>query len=120
MMQSWKFIVVGLIVMLVILSASGLALAQSSANFDLGCWGVFTTTGGESASPTFRLSAAVGQVAAGTVDSLNARLRIGYQQDWRTLQPVAPTPGPTVPPWGPDVYLPIISRYVHITRSCVR
>lgn len=119
-MQHWKFIAVGLVVTFVILSASGLALAQSSASFDLGCWGVFTTTGGETASPTFRVSTAVGQVVAGTMDSPNVRLRIGYLQDWRTLQPVAPTPSPTVTPGDLNVYLPIISRYVHITRSCIR
>lgn len=119
-MQRWKFIAVGLIVGLVILSASRLASAQASANFDLGCWGVFTTTGGESASASFRVSAAAGQVVAGTVDSPNARLRIGYLQDWRTLQPIVPTPAPTVTPGTLNVYLPVISRYVHITRSCVR
>lgn len=119
-MQRWKFIAVGLSVVFVILSASGLALAQASASFDLGCWGVFTTTGGETTSPTFRVSAALGQVVAGTVDSPNARMRIGYLQDWRTLQPAVPTPGPTVTPGDLNVYLPIISRYVHITRSCVR
>ena len=119
-MQRWKFIAVGLIVVFVMLSASGLALAQASATFDLGCWGVFTTAGGESASATFRLSTTVGGMVAGTVDSPNARVRIGYLQDWRTLQPVVPTPGPTVTPGSLNVYLPIISRYVHITRSCVR
>ena len=119
-MQRWKFIAVGLIVLFVMLSASGLVLAQSSANFDLGCWGVFTTTGGETTSATFRLSTTVGGVVAGTVDSPNVRVRIGYLQDWRTLQPVVPTPEPTVTPGGLNVYLPIVSRYVHITRSCVR
>lgn len=119
-MQRWKFIAVGLIVVFIMLSASGLVLAQSSATFDLGCWGVFTTAGGETASASFRVSAATGQVVAGTVDSPNARLRVGYLQAWRTLQPAVPTPAPTVTPGSLNVYLPIISRYVHISRTCVR
>jgi len=95
-------------------------LAQASANFDLGCWGVQTTAGGEQQSPNFRLVYALGQVTAGGAESPNARLRIGYIQDWRTLQPATPTPGPTVEPGAERIYLPFIGRYVRLIRSCAR
>lgn len=119
-MRGDKFITVSLIVLLLILAASGLALAQASTQFDLGCWGVFTNAGGTMTSPTFRVTAAVGQVTAGVVESANTRLRIGYQQDWRTLQPPVVAPSPTRTPGSFSVYLPMINRYVRITRSCVR
>ena len=119
-MYGRKFITAGLIVVLVALSVSGLALAQASPRFDLGCWGALTTAGGEQQTPNFRLTYTVGQVIAGGAASPNAQLRIGYSQDWRTLQPAIPTPGPTITSGTETIYLPLISRYVPMIRSCSR
>lgn len=126
-MYGRKFITVGLIVVLVALLASGLALAQASNRFDLGCWGALTTVGGEQQTANFRLTYTVGQVTAGGAASPHVQLRIGYSQDWRTLQTAMPTPDSTIPTPGPTItspteilYMPLIGRYVTIIRSCNR
>ena len=99
-------------------SAVNLAQAQSSAAFDFGCWGVTTSSGGEQQTASYRLTYAVGEVAGGVMESANARVRIGYSQDWRTIRPAPPAPGPVPPAGAVTVYLPIVSRYVYITRTC--
>lgn len=119
-MRRRKFMLVVLLVVLVALSASGLALAQASPRFDLGCWGALTTAGGEQQTTNFRLTYTLGQVIAGGVASPNVQLRIGYSQDWRTLQPAIPTPGPTITAGTESLYLPLIGRYVSMVRSCSR
>lgn len=119
-MRKGKFVMVALLVLLVALSASSLALAQASSRFDLGCWGALTTAGGEQQTPNFRLTYTVGQVTAGGAASPHVQIRIGYSQDWRTLQPAIPTPGPTITAGTESVYLPLIGRYVPIIRSCSR
>ena len=126
-MRRHKFITVALLGVLVAVSASGLALAQASNRFDLGCWGALTTAGGEQQTANFRLTYTVGQVTAGGAASPHVQLRIGYSQDWRTLHPAVPTPDPTIPTPSPTItsptatlYLPLIGRYVTIIRSCNR
>ena len=111
-------IIVLLAVLLAGLSVSGMALAQSSGNFDLGCWGVVTTAGGTQQTANFRLTYALGQLSAGGASSPNYALSIGYLQDWRKLQP---GPGPIITP-DPNavatLYLPIISHSVKLIRKC--
>lgn len=119
-MRRRKMLAIYLLVGLVALSASGLALAQTSPHFDLGCWGVQTSAGGEQQSANFRLTYTLGQVTAGGAESPNIRLRIGYSQDWRTLQPAIPTPGPVITSGTESLYLPIIDRYVPLIRRCAR
>lgn len=119
-MHRRKVLILCLFIVLATFSASSLALAQTSPSFDLGCWGVLTTAGGQPQSPNFRVSFALGQVAAGVTDSATARLRIGYSQDWRTLQPTTPSPSLTPIPNALNIYVPVVHRYVRITRSCTR
>jgi len=111
-------IIVLLAVLLAGLSVSGMALAQSSKSFDLGCWGILTTAGGTQQTANFRLSYALGQLSAGGSASPNYALNSGYLQDWRKLQPV---PGPIFTP-DPNavatLYLPIISHSVQLIRRC--
>jgi hypothetical protein len=100
------------------LSFTGLALAQSSPSFDLGCWSVNTSAGGLQQSSSFRLNSSLGQVVAGQTNSPNFSVRLGYVQDWRTLQPA---PGPVVTPIPnavATIYLPVVRRSVRIVRQC--
>ncbi len=99
------------------LSITRLALAQSSQNFDLGCWGAVSSGGERRQSTSVIIQDAVGQSTGGVASSASVVLRSGYVQNW-VVQP-APTPQPTVlPPGEHKSYLPWITKYVHIVRLC--
>ena len=101
------------------LAISGLALAQASPNFDLGCSGVLSTAGGVAVSPNFRLFDSLGQTVAGRAESANFRLRIGYIQNWSVLEAstvpasVAPAQGD-----GATLYFPFVAKFVAAIRQC--
>jgi hypothetical protein len=101
-------------------AVSGLALAQSSTNFDFGCWGVITAAGGSPASPNFRMDYSLGQLTSGVATSPNATLIIGYGQQWKKIFGPHP-PGPVVTP-DPNaamtLYFPLIGKAVRIVRQC--
>ncbi|MFN8490243.1 MAG: hypothetical protein U0350_21830 [Caldilineaceae bacterium] len=99
------------------LSITSLALAQSSQNFDLGCWGAVNSGGDRRQSTSVIIQDAVGQWTGGVASSANVVLRGGYVQNW-VAQPT-PTPQPTVLPSGEQKsYLPWIANYVSIVRFC--
>ena len=64
------------------LSVASIAAAQSSANFQLGCWGVVTAGGDlHTMSPSnFKLVDSIGQYAAGQSKSASYTIRGGYLQ----------------------------------------
>lgn len=107
-----------LLVAVLALSAAGAALAQSSVNYDLGCWSVVATGGGTRTSPDYRLNDTFGQFAPGRATSPNYTLNAGFQQDWRALS----SNGSEPPVIGPDdtvVHLPLIQLTVKISRTCM-
>lgn len=109
-----------LVVFVAALTVSGLGLAQSSTNFDFGCWGVSTSAGGTQTSSSFRMDYSFGQVTSGVATSPGATLIIGYGQQWNKI--FAPdTPGPIVTPdpnAATTLYLPVIGKIVRIVRQC--
>lgn len=89
--------------------------AQSSSNFDLGCWGI-TLSGDQRQSPTFTIRDTVGEWAGGSATSPTVIVRSGHVQNWSTLYTVTPGPPPT--PDAFQLYLPIIGKNIRVIRSC--
>jgi hypothetical protein len=117
-MKRVKLIVV-LAALIAGLAVSGLALAQASPNFDLGCSGVLSTAGGVAVSPTFRLFDSLGQTVAGRAASPNFRVQIGYIQNWSVLE--ASTAQANLSPAqvdGVTLYFPFAARFVAAVRQC--
>ncbi len=108
-----------------LLSVAGLTLAQSSASYDLGCWGVNTVGGGERQSGSFLMRDAVGQTASGRSESSLYSLNAGYIQNWATLQStqgaevaVSATTSPDRIEEDGTVFLPIVQNFVRLVRPC--
>jgi hypothetical protein len=118
-MKRFKFLLL-LFVLLGAFAVSGLALAQTSTNFDFGCWGVITSAGGTQTSSNFRMDYSLGQVTSGVATSPNATLILGYGQQWRKIfGPDQPGPGVTPDPNAPTtLYFPLIGKSVRIVRQC--
>lgn len=101
------------------LSVTGLALGQSSTNFDLGCSGVFSAAGGITASPSFRLFNSVSQIVAGRASSPNFNIRLGHIQDWSTASlTTAAQPHLTPEQPGSTLFFPFIAKFVPVIRQC--
>lgn len=95
------------------LLSSTVVMAQSSGQFNFGCWGVITDGGGQRASSQYRISDSLGQVAAGTSTGASVGVRGGYIQDWTFLRP----PSSTAQPAGNQIlYLPFVS--LKVVRRC--
>ena len=116
----WQIVLATMIVF-GLLSITGLAFAQSSQNYDLGCWGVLTSAGGRiQYGSDYLLNASIGQTAAGESTSAQYKLRAGYLQDWRTLS-AASAPSavePAVLEADGNIFLPIIQNFVRTVRPC--
>ncbi len=117
----WRIVMIVAIVA-GLLSVTGLAMAQSSAAYDLGCWGTITSGGGQRQSGSFVLRDATGQTAVGQANSSQFRLHAGYVQNWATLQNTAAssTEGvtPAVIEEDSTVFLPIVQNFVRLVRPC--
>jgi hypothetical protein len=107
-----------------LLSTAGLAFAQSSQLFDLGCWGTVTSGGGERQSGSFTVRDATGQVAVGQSQSGQFTLRSGVVQDWSNSQTAGafmPAAASVVPAEAAEdgvIFLPIIQNFVRSVRTC--
>jgi hypothetical protein len=102
---------------IVALSVSGLALAQSSNLFDLGCWGVLTNGGGLRSSPTVKLQDALGQAAVGTTSSPTVIIRGGYAQNWSA--PSATTVQSSQVVTGENlIHMPLLWAFIKNARPC--
>lgn len=98
------------------LSASRLALAQSTNQFDLACWGVFTTGGGLRSSANVRVQDAFGQLAVGDMVSPTAIVRQGHVQ--RFFVDTTPPPDPQ-PVTGENlIYLSSVWGFLKLIRGC--
>jgi hypothetical protein len=104
-----------LILVLAALSITGIAAAQSSDNFDLGCWGALTGGGGTRESANFRVRDAFGQWAIGVSDSPSVRVRGGFIQNWNA-PPAAITSQQL--PGNTRLFMPVISNVVRVVRAC--
>jgi len=116
----WRGILVAAIVV-GLLSVAGLAFAQSSQNYDLGCWGVTSSAGGRiQYGQTYLLNASIGQTAAGEANSGQYKLRAGYIQDWSTLsvQDAHAAAQPAMIDDDGNIFLPIIQNFVRTVRPC--
>ncbi|MCL4860034.1 MAG: hypothetical protein KJZ93_11535 [Caldilineaceae bacterium] len=98
------------------LSVTGLALAQSSNYFDLGCWGFLTGGGAVRRSATAQVQDALGLPAVGVSTSVTALGRSGHLHQW---QPAAPAASPGQPLVGENrVYLSSVWAFVRQVRAC--
>lgn len=116
----WRVVLATMIVF-GLLSIAGLAFAQSSQNFDLGCWGGTVSAGGRiQYGNDYVLNASIGQTAAGEANSGQYKLRVGYLQDWRTLSMsgVQAASEPTFANADDSIFLPIIQNFVRTVRPC--
>lgn len=105
-----------LLVLLGALSASGLVLAQSTNQFDLACWGVFTAGGDLRISTNARIQDAFGQMVVGDMTSPTAIVRQGHVQ--RLFSNAAPPPDPQ-PVTGKNlVFLSSVWSMVKLVRWC--
>lgn len=101
-------------------SFTGVAFAQSSGAYDLGCWGVMLAGGGvqPGASNDYRMIDSMGYWATGTTVSSAHSLRPGYIQDWAVLETEDPPPVPP-PTFGSSVaYAPLVSNVLRFVRTC--
>jgi hypothetical protein len=98
------------------LSASGLALAQSTGQFDLACWGVFTAGGDLRVSTNARVQDAFGHLAVGDMISPTALVRQGHVQ----RHFIAPTPAPDPQPVTGEnlVFLSSVWGFLKLVRGC--
>lgn len=95
---------VALLVITSVLWSSAAALAQSSAQFSLGCWSITSAGGDQRSSPQYRLRDAV-TPGGGEIQSPQYRINTNFYVPFNAINPVG-TPG-QVPPAG-SVYLPIL------------
>jgi hypothetical protein len=105
-------------------SAGGVALAQSSNSYDLGCWSVALGGGGERSSSNFRIVDSFGYWAhSGVQSGGTAGLRPGFiwaapAGSGTTLASAAPALSAASPLDGGVLYLPIVSNYIRVVRTC--
>ncbi len=126
MRKAWRLWQAVLVLVIVggLLSVAGLAFAQSSQAYDLGCWAAVTSGGGERQSGSYALRDATGQTAVGQTQSGQFTLRSGVIQNFSTLQATGarmPDAGSVVPAEAADdgvVFLPIIQNFVRSVRAC--
>jgi hypothetical protein len=101
------------------LSMTGLALAQASNSFDLGCSGVFSGAGGVLTSPNYRVYDSLSQTAAGRASSTNYRLLIGHVQSWGVVpRGAVQTAVAPAQPGDTTLYFPFVAKFVRIVRQC--
>ena len=122
-----KLILIGLLLLVIVtaFSATGIAFAQASPNFDLACWSIFSAGGGATYSDSYTMVSALGQwYGATAVPNLNDPSRktvllSGYIQDWDLLDR-PPAPGADPPPPGQFIqaYLPWVSQFAQTLRNC--
>lgn len=115
----WK---VGILLLAAILAlaVTGMAAAQSSPSFQLGCWGIVTAGGGVRSSTFYRISDSIGQVGVGQSASANFIVRAGYIQPSLVVPNVraAIVDAPENPAQGAQIYIPILNRSVSIIYVC--
>jgi hypothetical protein len=98
------------------LSASGLALAQSTNQYDLSCWGIFTTGGDLRVSTNARVQDAFGHLAVGDMVSLTAIVRQGHVQRFFVNTTSTPDPQPVT---GENlIYLSSVWGFLKLIRGC--
>ncbi len=96
-------LLIGATLLVCALLLTPVALAQSSANFDLR-WHLIAGGGGRSSSPDFVVNGSVGQPSAGALTSAHYRLGAGFWYGLGQAAPPPPTPGPYM------LYLPIVLK----------
>lgn len=129
---SLQITVIG-IVMLAAVLVAGIAVAQSSTNFNLACWGVMTGGGGDRGSTSYRLTDAFGQTAgtengAIAIVSPNFQLRPGYAQNFSYLSTLPGTSVAATSIQAPAVmttdvitvgfYIPLLNTYMPTIFNC--
>jgi hypothetical protein len=117
--RRWQLWVLVCVIIASTLTVTGVALAQHNATVDFACWSVATGGGGKRTAPSlnYMLQDAVVGGVAGTMSSGSFKLRAGYAQSWAFLNP--DTAATAAGQESTSVlYIPIISRFVQITRTC--
>ncbi len=110
---------VSLLAVLGALSVAGLALAQASTRYDLGCWSVYTGGGGQRQSASVQILDVAGLWAGGQSSSPNIVLHSGYEQNWSLH--IAPSPEPSPSPaanYKHNFFMPQIFKSIRIVRTC--
>ncbi len=116
---AWKIGVL-LLVAVAALSFAGLASAQSSNYYQLGCWGVVTAAGGERTSDSYLLTDSVGQIAPGQSASTSYILRSGYIQPGPAGHggQAAAIGAPDATGQDVDIYIPFLNQYLRVVYVC--
>ena len=113
--KRWLYVLATILfVAVILLSATGAALAQVSQNYDLVCWGTIANGGGLRTSGQYILLDSFGQQFAGQSDSSSYIVRSGYIQE-----SLVGGSNPIVPPAnGEPIYLPLIQSAADLVGVC--
>lgn len=121
------------IVVLAAVAVAGIAVAQSSTNFNLACWGVATGGGGNRGSTSYLLTDAFGQTTgtengAIALVSPNFQLRPGYAQNFSYLSNLPSAAVTTATIQAPTIattdvitagfYVPLLNSFVPAIFNC--
>ena len=106
--------------MVMALSIASIAAAQSSVNFQLGCWGVVSGGGGTRTLPNSNrtLVDSTGQWAVGETSSSSYTIRGGYVQQFGFSASAAVDNSPALIGQTDLIYLPWLSNYIRIVYVC--
>jgi hypothetical protein len=99
---------------------AGVAVAQSSANFDLACRGTLDVAGTlrTSDSGSFSVIDAVGQPGAGISSSANFGVNAGYVQPYSIQGQANQSAAPAAVEQNNRLNMPYIARIVQVIRAC--
>jgi hypothetical protein len=114
--KRWLYVLATILfVAVILLSATGAALAQVSQNYDLVCWGTIANGGGSRTSGQYSILAdSFGQQFAGQSESSSYIVRSGYIQE-----SLVGGANPIVPPTnGELLYLPLIQGVADLVGVC--
>lgn len=106
------------LVLVAILLTTGVALAQRTALYSLGCWAITSGGGGDQRiSTTSQINDAITPIG-GEMAGTSNRIRANHFAVWSALNP-SPGPG-TPPPAGSQLlYLPLIlGRLLNLDQLC--
>ncbi len=109
-------VVVALLVISSVLWSSAAVLAQSSAQFSLGCWSITSAGGDQRSSATYRMRDAI-TPGGGQIQSPQYRINTNFYVPIDAINPVS-TAGP-VPP-ADAIYLPILWANALLLKNLCR
>ncbi len=115
-MQRWPVnALVALLVVIALLWTSATVMAQSSAQYSLGCWAIASGGGDQRSSAQYRLRDAITPVG-GEMQGAQYRMRTNHLALYRVLRQPAGPPAPASKEG--DIFMPFVARLFHLAGIC--